>query len=139
MYYTYLRPNFVLLYSRSTNVQVFSKPFLSTGKASQFYTNSNMAVCRNSTVDLLVIAFFSKQGHILLKLLHANLVLVEKGKKVASCQLFTAFLVRFLVRRCRLGNAYVTVRTNYAQFSGVLLSKCCAHSGWSHPLGIPLP
>ena len=44
-----------------------------------------MAVSGNSTMDLLVIAFFSKHGTFLLKSLCADLVLVEKVRMVASC------------------------------------------------------
>ena len=51
-------------------------------------------------VDLLVIAFSSNEGHFPLKSLCADLVLVEKARMVASCQFFTAFLVRQSV--CRL-------------------------------------
>ena len=48
-----------------------------------------------------------------LKSLHADLVLVEKVRMVASCWLFTAFWARFLVRMCvDFGDAYVAVRTS---------------------------
>ena len=58
--YTYLSPN--LHFSIQKQIaQVLLKPFLSMGKVLRFYS-SNMAVSGNSTVDLFVIAFFSKCG-----------------------------------------------------------------------------
>ena len=58
---TYLSPN--LHFSITKRIaQVLSKPFLSTGKALQFYTSLNTAVSGNSTVNLLVIAFFPNMG-----------------------------------------------------------------------------
>ena len=118
---TYLSPN--LHFSITKRIaQVLSKPFLSTGKALQFYTSLNTAVSGNSTVNLLVIAFFQTWDFFLLKLLRVDLVLVEKVRMAASCWLFTAFSVRFLVRMCvDFGDAYVAVRTNYMRSFQV----CC--------------
>ena len=51
-----------------------------------------MAINGNSAVDLHVIAFFSpNEGHIPLKSLHLDLLLVEKVRMVASCVLGEIF------------------------------------------------
>ena len=75
-------------------------------KHCDFYTSSNTAVSGNSTVDLFVIGFFSPSvGHFSLKLLHADLVLVEKVRMVASsllvvyCTLCEIFGYRMCVYR----------------------------------------
>ena len=76
---TYLSPN--LHFSIQTQIaQVLSRLFLSTGKAFQFYTSSNMAISGKSTVDLLVIAFFSKCGTFFAKIASCRPSTSWKGK-----------------------------------------------------------
>ena len=81
-------------------------------------------------MDLLV--KLPNVGHFLLNVLRAALVLVEKVRMVASCQLFTAFSARFLVRTfVDFGDAYVAVRTNCVRSFQVCrfptLSLCVLH------------
>ena len=86
--------------------------FFSTGKALQLCTRSNVAVSGNSTVDLLVTAFFSKRTFFT-KISSCGPSTRWEGKN--HCQLLVVYCIlgEILVRMfVDFGDAYVTVRTN---------------------------